>query len=196
MASNVDICNIALNILGQNPIAALTESSTNARKCNAVYESLRDEVLSSHPWKFATKYATLAELSDETVPDWDYLYTAPSLILLPFRVFNESTKQDDSEPFELIRASTGQNCIATDCQDAQLKYVASIVDSTKFSIQFVKSLSTRLAAELSPGLTGDKDMRKSLMQEYFGYVDEAKRIDRLSKKPRNNPTSTYVDSRG
>jgi hypothetical protein len=53
MASDVAICNTALNRLGANTITSFTENSKEARLCNAEYEGIRDQVLRSHPWNCA-----------------------------------------------------------------------------------------------------------------------------------------------
>jgi len=54
-ASDVIICNKALLELGEEPITLLTDTNKRAEKCNLIYASVRDSLLSSHPWKFALK---------------------------------------------------------------------------------------------------------------------------------------------
>ena len=55
MASVVDICNSALNLLGASTISALTEDSKNARLCNQRYENIRNRMFRSHAWNCLTK---------------------------------------------------------------------------------------------------------------------------------------------
>ena len=50
MASQVDICNGALNQLGASTIISLTEDSKNARILNQRYEKVRHRVFREHPW--------------------------------------------------------------------------------------------------------------------------------------------------
>ena len=54
MASVVDICNSALNLLGAST-SALTEDSKNARLCNQRFENIRDRMFRSHAWNCLTK---------------------------------------------------------------------------------------------------------------------------------------------
>lgn len=62
-ASEVSICNRALQMIGaRSTIAALNESSPEARNCSIVYESTRDEMLGMAFWNFARKTANLALL--------------------------------------------------------------------------------------------------------------------------------------
>ena len=48
MASTVDMCNSALNLLGASTISSLTEDTKNARLCNQRYEPIRDRVLNRY----------------------------------------------------------------------------------------------------------------------------------------------------
>ena len=50
MASAVDICNSALNMIGASTILALSEDSKAGRICNQRYEFVRDSVFRAHPW--------------------------------------------------------------------------------------------------------------------------------------------------
>jgi len=61
MASVVDICNSALNLLGASTITALTEDSKNARLCNQRYEPIRNRTFRSHAWNCLTKRVQLAK---------------------------------------------------------------------------------------------------------------------------------------
>lgn len=67
MASyDYEIVNLALVRLGSVRITSLSDGSRNANEANAIYSMVRDEVLRSHPWKFATRRASL-ELKVENV---------------------------------------------------------------------------------------------------------------------------------
>ncbi len=54
-ASDVNICSRALQEIGEEPIAALTDNNKRAEKCNLIYASVRDGLISMHPWKFALR---------------------------------------------------------------------------------------------------------------------------------------------
>ena len=45
MSGKIDICNLALAQLGENPVASLTEQSENARRLDLMYEPERKAVL-------------------------------------------------------------------------------------------------------------------------------------------------------
>jgi len=66
----VDLCNMALIALGQTTITALTDDDENARRCNSIYETIRDELLVKHPWNFAIKRSTLVEITKSDPDIW------------------------------------------------------------------------------------------------------------------------------
>jgi hypothetical protein len=69
MASQVQIYNMALRLLGGKKLTATTDDVEDARILNDVYEMVRDEVLAAHPWNFAIKRASLTELGG-TITTW------------------------------------------------------------------------------------------------------------------------------
>ena len=63
MASEVEICNLALSHLGDTATVASSdppEGSAQAEHCARFYPIARDALLEMQNWKFATRRATLA----------------------------------------------------------------------------------------------------------------------------------------
>jgi len=67
---NVDWCNQSLIALGQSTITALTDDNENARRCSALYETIRNDLLCKHPWNFAIKRSTLIDKTTPAVDIW------------------------------------------------------------------------------------------------------------------------------
>jgi hypothetical protein len=63
MATQVEICNLALRRLGAEEITAIDEGSKNADHCSAFWTYILDEVLDDYPWNFAKKSRSLAYTS-------------------------------------------------------------------------------------------------------------------------------------
>ena len=59
MASQINICNLALRRMGAAEITAIDEGSKNADNCNAFWDYILDEVLEDYAWNFAKKTVTL-----------------------------------------------------------------------------------------------------------------------------------------
>ena len=92
MASQVDICNGALNQLGASTIISLTEDSKNARILNQRYEMVRDRVFREHPWNCLIKRTKLAQDAATPAYEYSYQYTLPSDCL---RVLKTYEQKDD-----------------------------------------------------------------------------------------------------
>lgn len=61
--TKITIANISLSKIGAKNITALypTENTVESRAVNAVYDYVRDSVLTEHPWTFAQKRATMTQ---------------------------------------------------------------------------------------------------------------------------------------
>ena len=81
MATEVDICNIALTNLGEPKVVSLTENSERARLCNLRYPDVRDAVLRSHPWNCAMKRAQLTRTTSTPAFGYLYEYSLPADLL-------------------------------------------------------------------------------------------------------------------
>ena len=78
MASVVDICNSALNLLGASTISALTDDTKNARLCNQRYEPVRNRIFRGHNWNCLIKRVQLAQDSAAPVVEFSFQYTLPA----------------------------------------------------------------------------------------------------------------------
>ena len=71
--TSLDIYNDALSQLGARRLSTITDAVEEQRIITAVYDDIRDEVLSEHMWTFAQKRAALVDM---TAPDVDLWVTA------------------------------------------------------------------------------------------------------------------------
>lgn len=185
MASEVEICNLALNSLGQTiPIANLTERSKEAKLCATHYPQVRDELLSMHPWPFARKAQALVLVADAPLIGWEYQYAYPQTCLRAWRVCREDGIRQTwrdlclswdwhgqryatmDVPFELTSGSQ-QTCLATDLEDAYLLFTSKVTDTNRFSPLFVNALAQMLASRLAMPLAVDP--RRQQMAAELAY---------------------------
>lgn len=64
LTADHQIVNLALTRIGDLRISALSDATAAAQAANAVYASLRDEVLREHPWNFAAQRASCEKAAD------------------------------------------------------------------------------------------------------------------------------------
>jgi len=165
MASEVDICNLALSHLGDNAtVASLDppEGSAQAEHCARFYPMARDTLLEMHTWRFATRRATLAELTN-TWTQWEHAYAKPSDCLRIISIIDPAITDD----LETLGAKSAQHftveinddlaeVILTNQADAVVRYVARVTDTTTFSPLFAMALSWHLASMIAgPVIKGD-----------------------------------------
>lgn len=172
MASEVDICNLALSHLGDDATVASInppEGSAQAEHCSRFYPIARDTLLELHAWNFCTKRATLA-LLDDTGTQWTYTYQQPSDCLRVISVLHINAGDDlgtpastmpwpaliTPQPFVCETDALGRQIIRTNQQEAMVRYTSFVTDTTKFSPLFVTALTWKLAAMLAgPVVKGD-----------------------------------------
>lgn len=171
MASAVDICNLALSHIGQQPVVISIDppdGSAEADLFGRIYPMARDKLLEMHPWRFATRRATLARLADnELEGHWAYAYALPADALRPLAVLPPNSTDDLSAVnFTVELASTGSPALYTDVEDAVLKYIARVEDTTRYSPLFVSALARLLASYAAGSISRNATMVQA-QETYF-----------------------------
>ena len=96
MATEVDICNLALAHLGDDATIATIkppEGSAQAEKAARFYPIARNSLLEMHTWNFASKRESLA-LTTVTLDQWDYAYQAPTDMMNPISIISPTAQND------------------------------------------------------------------------------------------------------
>lgn len=166
MASVVDIVNLALARLGDSATVSSInppEGSAQAEQAKRFYPIARDNLLELHPWNFATKRISLAATNDVAPDTWQFTYSMPANYIRALAVYPEQTNSEaDQQPFIIETNQSGQLILFTNVENATLKYISLITDTTKFSPLFVNALSFMLASYLAGSLIkGDAGMKVS-----------------------------------
>ena len=173
MASVVDICNSALNLLGASTITTLTEDSKNARLCNQRYEPIRNRTFRSHAWNCLTKRVELAKDSAAPVVEFANQFTLPSDCLRVLKVHNGTT---DSIASSLDYAVEGRK-IKTDEGTIFLVYIAKITDPNEYDTYLIEALAASLAADLAYAITNNATLANNYMTRADERLREARFID-------------------
>lgn len=192
MASDVQICNMALARIGQKSISSLTEASTAARFCAALFEYARDAVMEDYPWNFATARLALADLGDPP-DDWSYRYAWPSGCLRAVEIL--PAVKGDTAPSYKVENYNDVRCILTDKADAVLIYVKQVTDPNLFSQLFIQALSYRLGAELADPLTGDLQRQQKCETMYQNVIRSAWASDADQGQPDAVPDAAWIEAR-
>ena len=191
MASTVDICNSALNLLGASTISALTEDTKNARLCNQRYEPIRNRVFRSHNWNCLIKRVQLAQDSTGPVIEYTYGYTLPSDCLRVLKVHNGTT---DSIASALDYKVEGRK-IVTDEGTVYLVYVALDTDPTNYDSYLYEAVSHQLAADLAYAITNNSTLANQYMSRADERLREARFIDATENALDTIEANEFTDAR-
>ena len=208
MASEVDICNVALAHLGDTGTVASIdppEGSAQAEHCARFYPIARDTLLELHDWNFATRRSTGAAVQPETTA-WAFAYAKPNKALKVFAVLPPTADADHTgalgqpnpEPFVVEVDNNGNEIIYTNIEDAVLRYTVRVTDSTRFSALYTETLTWKLAAMLAgPVIKGDVGQTEAKRCEAMMqiYLSQAKLADVRQRHVQRQHTPSSIASR-
>ncbi len=169
MASEVEICNLAMTVLGADRIASLSDNTENARRLVAVYADCVKDVLRAHPWNFAIARVQLALLATTPIFGYDYEFQLPSDCL---RVIEVSNGESPLTDFKI----EGRKLLCN-YTEIYIKYIVYITDPNIFTSQFIFVLSSRLAAELAYAITNNKSTADIALKVYMDRLQQCKATD-------------------
>ena len=191
MASVVNMCNSALNLLGASTIAALTDDTKNARLCNQRYEPVRNRVFRSHAWNCLHKRVQLAQNSTAPVVEYTYAYALPSDCLRVLKIHNGTT---DSIATALDYKLEGRN-IVSDEGTIYLIYIALDTDPNNYDTYLRESISHQLAADLCYAITNNATLANNYMARADERLREARFIDSSENSLGTIESSEFTDAR-
>ncbi len=184
MASEVDICNMALAEIGEDTIIALTEGSKAGRLCNLLYSDTRDAVLREHPWNFAIKRVELARLTTDPIFEFDAQFQLPADCL---RV----TKTDD----DLLPYRIEGSALLINTDSVKIEYISQVTDTTAFDSLFVEALSKKIASRLTFNLSDNNALTQFMESQYREKIKQARSMDGQEGTPRNIEADQWLNIR-
>lgn len=189
MASEVGICNAALDKLGAKRIASLSDDSRNARAMNAAYERIRDAELRKHRWGFAIRRASLAANSTEPEFGPANAYDVPTDFLRLIRPdpFRNSTEVD--------AVIEGRQILSDWDAPLEIRYIAKITDPNTMDALFRDALACALAFECCEEITQSNTKKESARVDYKAVIAEAKRANAIESVPAEPPEDPWITAR-
>ena len=191
MASVVDICNSALNLLGASTISALTDDSKNARLCNQRYEPVRNRIFRGHAWNCLTKRVELAKDSAAPVIEYTNQYTLPADCLRVLKVHNGTT---DSIASNIDYAVEGRK-IKTDEGTVFLVYIAKITDPNEYDSYLIEALAAAIAADIAYAITNNATLANNYQNVADERLREARFVDATENSLGTVESNEFTDAR-
>jgi len=191
MASVIDICNSALNLLGASTISALTDDSKNARLCNQRYEPIRDRVFRSHAWNCLHKRVQLAQNTTAPVVEYSYAYALPADCLRVLKIHNGAT---DSIVSSIDYKIEGRN-IVTNEATVYLIYIQKVTDPNQYDTYLQESISHQLAADIAYAITNNATLANNYMARADERLREARFVDATENSLGTIESNEFTDAR-
>jgi hypothetical protein len=197
MASVVDICNEAMDLLGASTITSLTENSKEGRLCNRRFESARNSVIRSHPWNTCIRRAAIPQDSEAPAFGFLYQYTLPTdpycervISFWNDDVNNELAAYDSPAMFKI----EGRK-ILTNQSTCKITYLAIVTDTEQYDSLLRSVIAYRLAAETSYAITGSTSVTSTMQALYTERMREARSIDAMEGVPEQIVADDFINIR-
>lgn len=148
------------------------------------------------------KRAALALLSNVSTAEWEYAYSAPADILSAssgINIYPDGAFTEGGVDFAVETTTANGVVIYTNVEDAYIRYTSKVTDTTRFTPEFVDSLSYLLASYLAgPVLKGDAGIKMNveMMKLFKITLAEAAASDSMGNKPKIDHVPDFVQARG
>lgn len=167
MASETDLLNDALGMIGANTITAIDDGSTNADFCQIFYPTLRDSLLRAHHWNFAMTRQALSQ--DLVAPSYEfaYAYVLPSDCLKVVEYAGgtpSSTALTDGLDVTIKRYRVEGRRLFSNDGVVSIRYIRRVENVDEFDALFYQTLATWLASKLAAAILKDMKMAAGLLE--------------------------------
>lgn len=180
MATKISICSNAALLVGAAPIANPTDNTTAARLTFNLFDLVRDDLLRSHPWNFATRRVRLSPLTSKPAYGYLYEYNLPADCLRILGVDYPLTSSD-------FRYEGG--LILTNTDSLNLRYVFKNEDVASWSPDFVSVVTHTLASLIAYPIAKSDTLRQTLEQKALFKAQIAKANNGLE-----NPSQRFINN--
>lgn len=187
MATDVSICSAALSLLGDSPIASLSEpNNKRAQLCANIYPLAKLDILRAHPWNCLTKRVILSPLSEAPEFEWGYQFALPGDCL---RVL---TVGYDNAPEEY---RLEQNRIKARSNVLRLLYQQNLGEGY-WDANLVDLMTKRMVRDLAYPVTKSASLAEVKAREYEIAFKRAKAVDGQENPPEDWEDSPFIAVRG
>jgi len=185
--SAIALCSRALLKLGADTLASFDEGTAEAEVAANLYPSVRDALLSAHPWSFATGQVTLGKLAATPIADFDAAFQLPADFLRALSAGHSGQGQG-------VEYRIAERRLNANAEQLVLTYIFR-PDEESFPPFFDQMLIARLAAEFCIPLTESTSRSESLYRLAENEYRRAKLIDSQQDQPGQIEDFTLTEAR-
>lgn len=185
--SNIELCSAALVKLGAESISSFNDGTAEADIAKTLYDIVRDGLLGTHPWSFATAHAELVQLPTAPLTDFEYAFELPTDFIKGLSAGDECRSR--GAVYQVIGRE-----VHTNYEEITFAYVRR-ADEADFPAYFVSALVNRLAAEFCLPLTENSSRSELLFRLADTELKLAKLIDSQQDTPPRVEDFTLIEAR-
>lgn len=193
MTSETDIVNAALRLVAGNRITSMAQGTKNANVAADLYQAVRDNILASHNWKFATLRAELSRSATAPAFEFQYAYVVPDDWMRTVSV------HDNNQGFSTVEHKegnvAGQRCLLASTEQLFLRYVGKITDPNLMPADFRMALIYMLASDLGQPVANSGSAVDRADARATRKLLAAKASDSMGSSPEQRPSGSWVSSR-
>jgi len=188
-ASPVDVVNLALAQLRQQPITSLNDVNNVASlAANGCYDTIRQSLLRNYMWNFSTQRTMAPQDTTYVIPfDYAYAYQLPNPILAVWWVGYDWRRYCpipyDFQDTHILLGPLGLDGVSLDptmpWPSLAVKYSADITNVAQMDSLFIQAFKWLLAKELAMPVTGNMELVKFADDNYKIALAEAKAIQHI-----------------
>lgn len=185
--NDIALCSRALIRIGAAPITSFNDGTAESEIAGALYQTLRDSILSSYPWTFATGQIELTQLSSSPQSDFEYAYQLPNDFL---RAISAGSSANSIG----ARYRISRDELHTDYDSIVLNYIFR-PDEAETPPFFDTVLIARLAAEFCIPVTENTSRAELMFRIANKELATARSIDAMQDTPNKLEDFTLIDVR-
>jgi hypothetical protein len=180
-ALEVVVCNLALGHIAQSGLITSIDppdASLNAEQCAMFFPTARDTLLEMHAWRFATTRKALTQITN-TSAGWAFAYQFPTDVIRPLALLAPGSTDDTKTYPYTVEADydTGSSVLYTNVEDATLKFIRRVTDSSKWTPLFLVTLSWLLAHYIAGPITKKPTVVKAALDMFIAQFKLASGSD-------------------
>ena len=193
MASETSIINSSLRKLGEVRISSRIDGTPTAEAVNDLFDDIRDELLRSHPWNFATARAQLSK-GATPISGFDNQFLVPADWLRTLEVQNNKNGYGTAI-YKMESHATDKNVILSDADELYLRYVRRVTDANIMTPDFREAFSYRLAADLALPVANSNTLRQPMEDAFVKAFRQARSVDSIEDFPDSMPEGSWIRAR-
>jgi hypothetical protein len=198
-ASEVQIANLALQMLGAPSIISLTEDTLSAREMNLAFASVRDAELNRRRWRFSIVRTSLPALASTPDSDYAYQYQLPGNFIRlieggDIRAVVDLSDYRGSNGAALYQIE-GRRLLTNLPAPLAIRYIARITDTGLFTPAFDMAFAASLALQTCEKITQATQKQAACDVLYRKAIREAASANALELASEPQGDDTWVMAR-